>query len=159
MIISILILLTAILLIIIPVAIACNAKVISEVTVFNTGVIGSSIFIFSLIILLLVADYARAWQVINDKVNCLKALGFGFRQTFRTFYSSFPMMLIILIIQVVYVWFVIHLLAGIKPETDRGVILLFILSQVLFFIRILLKVWGYGSVINLLEISTKHSVS
>lgn len=40
-----------------------------------------------------------------------------------------------------------------KPVTGGGVVLLFILSQLLFFIKILLKGWRYGSVTMLMEIN------
>lgn len=40
-----------------------------------------------------------------------------------------------------------------KPVTGGGVVLLFILSQLLFFIKILLKGWRYGSVTKLMEIN------
>jgi len=51
------------------------------------------------------------------------------------------------------------LLAGIKPVTEGGIILLFIISQILFCIKILLKTWRYGSVTRLMELSSKTIAS
>ena len=105
--------------------------------------------------LILVADYARAWQVARERSACFKALGFGFNRTFRTFMSSFPMMLMLLLVQVLFAWLVLKILGSWKPSTGGGIFLLFLLSQLLFIIRILLKTWRYASVTSLKE---KHDL-
>jgi len=129
------------------------AEVSSEGAAFRTGIIATSIFLLFLPILLLVADYARAWQASHEKNACFKAINFGFSRTFRTFFSSYPLMVILLIVQFLYGWFVLSIVPGMKPVTGGGVVLLFILSQLLFFIKILLKGWRYGSVTKLMEIN------
>jgi hypothetical protein len=150
---SLFILLLAVIIVLIPVVIASRAEVPSEVTIFNTGVIGSSIFLLFLIILILVADYARAWQVSHDNNSCFRAIGFGFRQSFRSFFSSYPLMLILIAVQVVYTLLVLMIIAGIKPVNGVGIILLFMLSQILFIIKILLKVLRYGCVTRMMELT------
>jgi hypothetical protein len=102
-------------------------------------------------IIILVADYARAWQVTNESNACFRAIGFGFSQTFRTFLSSYPLMIILLTVQLLYGWLVLSILPGLKPLTGGGVLQLFLLSQFLFFIKILLKAWRYGSVTSMME--------
>ena len=59
-----------------------------------------------------------------------------------------------MIIQALYGWLVLSIITGMKPVTGVGVFLLFILSQLLFFIKILLKGWRYGSVTRLMEINS-----
>jgi hypothetical protein len=159
LIVSIIVLVLTILLIIIPVVIAGSAKVVSDVAVFNAGLFGSSIFIFCLIVLILIADYARAWQIVQNKSACFKALGYGFRSTFAKFYSSYPLMLIILLVQVVFIWIVLHIVAGIKPVSSAGILILFLLSQFLFIIKILLKSWRYGCVTRMMELNSGIFVS
>jgi hypothetical protein len=110
-------------------------------------------------IFVLVADYARAWQVKNEKPACFRAIGFGFSRTFRRFLSSFPMMLIIWIIQTLFVILVLRVIGRWKPVTGIGIIGLFLLSQFLFFMRLLLKVWRYGSVTTLKELNDPSAVS
>jgi hypothetical protein len=105
-------------------------------------------------VLLLVADYARAWQVTSEKPACFTAIGFGFREAFSRFWSSFPLMLLILIIQVLFILIVFRLISGWIPSTGGGVFLLFIISQILFCIRIFLKVWRFGSVTTLMKINS-----
>ncbi len=149
--ISLIILVLAILIIVIPVSLVSNADVTTDGAAFKTGIIAISAFLFFLIILLLAADYARAWQVAHDKSTGFKALGFGFSRTFRTFFSSYPLMIILLVIQLLYGWLVLSIIPGIEPDSEGGIILLFLLSQLLFIIKIFLKVWRYGSVTGMMD--------
>lgn len=153
LVISLITLLLAILIIVIPIVIVSQAEGSSDVSVFRTFVFLSSFFLFVLILILLVADYARAWQVLHEKNACFKALGFGFSHTFRTFFSSYPLMLIILTFQALYGWLILSILPGIKPVSGFGIILLFLISQLFFLIKILLKTWRYGSVTRMMEIN------
>jgi hypothetical protein len=153
LIVSLFVILLALLMVLIPVVIASKAEVPSEITIFNTGVIGSSIFLLFLLISILVADYSRAWQVSHDNKSCFRAIGFGFRQSFRTFFSSFPLMLILIAVQVSYTLLVLVIISRIKPVTNVGIILLFILSQILFLIKILLKVLRYGCVTRMMDLT------
>jgi hypothetical protein len=113
--------------------------------------IGGIIFVAILPVFLLVVDYARTWQASSSKSAGFKAIGIGFNQTFRHFFSSYPVMFINMMIQVLFGWFVLKFLTGISPQTGIGIFLLFLLSQFLFIIRILLRVWRYGSVTYMYE--------
>jgi hypothetical protein len=99
----------------------------------------------------LVADYARAWQVRSDRPACFKAIGFGFSNTFSNFRASYPLMLVILSVQILFFILVFTTIPGWRPVSAAGTILLFLLSQILFFIKVFLKVWRYGSVTALME--------
>jgi hypothetical protein len=115
--------------------------------------ISVSFFILISQVLVLVADYARVWQVKNEKAACFRALGFGFSRTFSRFLSSFPMMFIICLIQTLFVLFVLKVIGNWRPASGIGVFALFLLSQLLFCIRLFLKVWRYGSVTSLKELN------
>jgi hypothetical protein len=112
-----------------------------------------SLFILVSQIFVLVADYARAWQAKNEKSACFRALGFGFSRTFKRFLSSYPMMLIIWLIQTLFMVLVFKVIANLKPATSIGVFGFFVLSQLMFYFRILIKVWRYGSVTSLKELN------
>ncbi|MDO9580046.1 MAG: hypothetical protein Q7J06_05700 [Bacteroidales bacterium] len=158
LIISLIILIMGLLIIALPIAMVGKAEASSGIAVIKTGIIVISIFFLLLTILLLVADYARAWQVIQERNRPFKAIGFGFSQTFSTFLSSYPLMIILLIVQLLFFWLVLGILPGMKPVTGVGVFLLFLLSQFLFLIKILLKVWRYGSVTSLMEQNNEKTV-
>lgn len=150
LILDLLILLIAFLIIGIPVSIVANAEVSSEGALFKTFIITVSIFLLVLIWFLAVADYARVWQVTQKRSACFKALGFGFRQTIRTFLSSYTLMLILIFVQLLFGSLVLYVLSGMKPATGTGIILLFLLSQIFFFIKVLLKAWRYGSMTSMM---------
>lgn len=136
---------------IIPVSVLSASGNISEVFVINVAMLLSSLFLFLLIFLLISADYARAWQVANEKNAPFKAVNFGFRQTFRTFFSSYPAMMIVIIIQILFMWLVMKILHGINPQSEPGLIFLFFVSQILFFMKLILKTWRYGCMTMLME--------
>ena len=150
---SLIILLLAILIVIIPVIIVSQERGISDYIVFGTGVIMTSIFLFILILIMLASDFARAWQIIHTNNDPFRAIGFGFSHTLRTFYSSYPLMLIMFLTQSLYTWLALIVIGGRKPITFAGIVLLFIFSQILFIIRVFLKICRYGSVTRMMEIS------
>jgi hypothetical protein len=145
------ILVLTILVVVIPVTLASNSESAPEGMAFRILVVCLSLFMLAMSAILLVADYARAWQTSQNQNDGFKALGFGFSQTFRTFFSSFPLILIMLVLQAVVVWFVAKVIAGIIPSKGMGVIMLFFISQLLFFLKLFLKVLRYGSVTSLME--------
>ena len=106
-------------------------------------------------VLLLVSDYARAWQVTHEEKKPFKAIGFGFSTTFRNFLKSYPMMLILMAVQAGFSALVVSKLLGSKPATGGSVFLLFVASQIIFIIRIMFRAWRYGSVTSLMEEKTK----
>jgi hypothetical protein len=112
---------------------------------------GSIIFLVILPVFLLVADYARVWQVKSSSRSGFKAIGAGFRQTFKYFFSSYPVMIINILIQAIFGWFALKLISGMGPQTDGGIFLLFLLTQFLFILKILMRVWRYGSVTTMFE--------
>jgi hypothetical protein len=140
-----------IIVIVVPVSIAGKAESAPEGIVFKTLVISGSIFLLLLSLILLVADYARAWQASREQNACFRALGFGFSQTFRTFLSSYPLIIILLIMQALPAWGVIKLIAGYTPVTGGGIFLLFIISQLNIMLKIFLKVLRFGSITSLME--------
>jgi hypothetical protein len=137
--------------VVIPVSVVANAESAPEGMVFRTLDISLSVFLLAMYLMFLVADYARAWQVTRLKNDGFRALGFGFVRTFKTFLSSYPLILIFMVFQAVLVWIMIKIIAGFIPSKEGGVILLFIVSQLVFFFKIFLKVLRYGSVTSLME--------
>jgi len=148
---SLMILLLAIIIIVVPLTIVFSSEGISEAGAYKTGIAAVGLFILILMVVLSIADYARAWQVVNDVNDSLKAIGFGFRHTFRTFSSSFPLMLILFAAQILFVWLVFKIIPPVKPQSGIGIVFLFFLSQFLYFIRLLLKTWRYGSMTAMME--------
>lgn len=138
-----------IIVVIVPVTIAYNAA--SEGIMFRVFAISFSIFMLAVSVILLVADYARAWQCIQTRAAGFMALGFGFSQAFRTFKSSFPVVLIMIVLQAIVLWLVFRVISGIVPASGAGILLLFIISQLLVALKLFLKVMRYGSITSIME--------
>jgi hypothetical protein len=151
LIISLIIIVVILLIIILPVLLAIQEDVSVEGAFFKTIMTVFPIFFFILALFLLVADYARAWLVSEKQNSGFRAISFGFSCAFRTFLSSYPLMIIILIVQLVYGWCVFKTISGINPVTGGEVFILFLSSQFLFLIKLMLKAWRYGAVTSLME--------
>ena len=78
--------------------------------------------------------------------------------TFSSFSSSVPMMIVLIIVQVLFTGMMSRLVFVWKPSTGMTLFLMFVASQLLFFIRILLRSWRYASVISMMEILEKKAV-
>lgn len=122
-----------------------------EVVTFRTTVIAAGLFFLLLPVHLLVADYARAWKAANAGAGVFRAIGKGFSQTFGKFSRSWALMVIILLVNALFLWLVLAILPGITPQSGPGIFLLFLLSQGLFIIKIMLKLLRYSSVTCLME--------
>jgi hypothetical protein len=137
--------------IIIPVSIAATSNSPTEGLVFRTLAISGSVFVPALAILFLSADYARAWQSVRDENASFKALGFGFSQTFSNFFPSFTLMIIMIFFQLILAFGVLKVIAVFSPSTGKEVFLLNVGLQLLFVLKIFLKVMRYASVTSLME--------
>jgi hypothetical protein len=135
----------------IPLTIIITAETISEKTAFMTGVAVVLVFLILLPILLIAADYARAKKASDESFSWSRSLGYGFTLTFRKFWSSYLMMLMLILCQVILALLIMSILPGWKPVKGSGVFLLLIVSQLLLFARLLLKTWRYGSFTAMME--------
>lgn len=127
-------------------AIIAGSETISEKNGFIFLLASFVLAMLLLPLFILVADYARARKATDEKISGLKAIGYGFSKTFSSFWTSYPMMLILIFCQLVFGAFIVYLIPVWRPVTGKGVLLLFLVSQVLVFIRLFLKTWRYGSV-------------
>lgn len=124
----------------------------SEETTFKLLSVLRIVALLILPIFLLVADYSRVWIAANNPCTIFKALGYGFKGTFKSFFSSYFFMLIMVILQGLFVMLVAKLLSGYTPDSGGGLFLLFFLSQVLFLIKLYLRALRYGGVTTLYQL-------
>jgi len=143
----------SVLIVVLPIVIELSGGSGSEKLPMITAALSFSLFYMVSMLFILAADYARAWHVAQEKQAAFKALGFGFSRTFGTFISSYPMMLLLSLFITIFTFLVMKLMAGWMPSKGGGVFLLFVISQLLFFVKSALKVWRYGSVTALKEIN------
>jgi hypothetical protein len=112
-----------------------------------------AVFIYMILmpVLLLAADYARAWQVNQGKNRWFTSIGFGFVQCFRTLVSSWLTMFVILVIQGLCWFLILRVIPAMAPSTTGELLLLFVVSQALIVLKVYLKIFRYGCVSSLMS--------
>lgn len=135
----------------IPLSVISASESLSEKAGLIIALVSGGIFLLLIPVFLLAADYARARKVSDDIISCFGAFGFGFGQTFRKFWSSYFMMLLLIMIQIIYGTIVYFIFSGWIPSTNGGVLLFFVVFQLLLFFRLLIKSCRYASVTFLME--------
>ena len=143
----------------IPFLIISTSETISEKGAFMTGISAILVFLILLPLLLIVADYARAKKASDESYSWSRSLGFGFSLTFRNFWSSYLMMLLLILCQVIPALLIIAILPGWEPLKGGGVFLLLIVSQLILYARLLLKTWRYGSFTALMEETNVQNIN
>lgn len=140
-----LIIMSALLLIAIPVFLMQGGSG-NEVLVMKVSGVTRYLFLVLLLIWLLVADYSRAWLAAADKKKVFRALGYGFRATFNTFFTSFLFMVFAAGLQALLTWGGVEITTGFEPEGGGGLFLLFMITEALLILRIYVRVFRYGGV-------------
>lgn len=141
-----LLLLMSVIFIIIPMAVLLPSGGLPGNTDLIIFIITAILYLILMPVIFLVADYARAWQVTNVRLSGLKAIGFGFRKAFDRFRNSYFLMVILLIIQILYIFLLINLIPFWKPKTGSGTFILLLVSQLMLYIRFAVKAWRFASV-------------
>jgi len=140
-----------ILITIIPFIILNLSDSISEKSAFVIVVASITLCLMLLPVFFLAADYARAWKTAKETGSCFRAIGAGFKHTFSKFWRSYVMMTLLILAQIAFGILIILILPGWKPVTGGGVFLLLIISQLMLYLRLLLKTWRYASVTAMME--------
>ena len=144
-----LIIVSALLLLGIPAFIMQGGGAANEELIMKVSGILRYLFIALLLIWLLVADYSRAWLAAADKKRVFRALGYGFRATFTTFFTSFIFILVAAALQALLTWGGVTLTSGFEPATGGGLFVLFLLTGLLLILRIFMRTFRYGGIIAL----------
>lgn len=98
---------------------------------------------------LFVADYSRRWIAATGSRKVFRALGEGFRALRERFWTSYITVLVILMLNVVFVSGSMWFTACSMPEKGIMIFLFFLVTQLLFIVRLFLKAWRYASVCQL----------
>jgi hypothetical protein len=138
-------------LLVLPITITSMSEAMPERTRITVMIASGAVAFLLMPLYLLIADYSRAWKASHENESCFRAIGFGFSHTFSNFWSSYLMMVLLIVSQIILGIFIILFLPAWKPVTGGGVLLLLIISQLLLFARLLLKTWRYASVTSLME--------
>jgi len=98
---------------------------------------------------LFVADYSRRWIAATGSRKVFRALGAGFKALKERFWLSYIAVLVILIVNVLFVFGSMWFTAWSVPEKGIMVFLFFLATQLLFLGRLFMKAWRYATVSHL----------
>ncbi len=128
----------------------------SEKTGFILIVSCLILFLLLMPVIILASDYSRAWQAVASEKTPCRAVVFGFRTVFDKFGSSYFIMIILLVVQVIFTVAVVSITMHFRPSSGAGVFLLFLFAQGLVYIRLIIKTWRYASITALMEIFAEN---
>lgn len=151
LIISLILFVLSLFIIAVPAGISFASNTETDTVRLIAVIVSAVVLIFAQILLFTVADFARAGYVAGGKPAVFKAIGYGFKMTFDNFLSAVPLMLVLYVVQSLFGGLVMKIILSWKPATGGTVFLLFILSQLLFFVIISLRSWRYASITSLME--------
>ena len=104
------------------------------------------IWILGLPLWLFVADASRRWIAATGSGKAFRAMGAGFRALKERFWLSYGTVTLILIINAIFVFLSFWYLTCSVPEKGGMILIFFIITQIMFFIRLFMKAWRYASV-------------
>ncbi|HLN21984.1 MAG TPA: hypothetical protein VK213_12900 [Bacteroidales bacterium] len=149
---SLIMFLAGIISIIVPLGIAGAGMETPDITVLKAVLAGFTAYLLIILPpLLIAADYARAWLAATNENRPFRALGYGFSRIFSSFRSSYFLMILILVIQVIFLLLYSYIIPFMTPSDHSGIFYLFIASQLMFTARLFLKVLRYGAITFLYE--------
>jgi hypothetical protein len=107
------------------------------------------IFILGLPVLLLVSDNARTWMAVTGIRKMFRAIGTGFKTTFKKFLRNYVSVFIVMITSIVLTLLILCLLKNSVPEKGIMIFLFFLLTQVIALLKVWVRVWRYATVTEL----------
>lgn len=121
----------------------------NESYIFYTALIGVIIYLLIFIFLLVVTDYAKIMMVENDEYRPFRTILRSFVFTFKHFLSTYFLYLLLLIVPIVLfvIYFKIESIIGMT--SGWGILIVFIIQQLLVWCRIFTKIWILGSELTL----------
>jgi hypothetical protein len=104
------------------------------------------IWLLGLPVWLFVADASRRWVASTGSGKVFRALGAGFRALAEKFWLSYGLVLVILVLNILFIFLSLWFTACSVPSNGWMIFLFFLATQALFIIRLFMKAWRYAAV-------------
>lgn len=106
----------------------------------------SAIWLLGMPVWLFVSDASRRWVAATGSGQALRAVGAGFRALAERFWLSYSIVLVIMILNIIFIFLSMWFAAWSVPSNGWMIFLLFLATQALFITRLFMKAWRYASV-------------
>lgn len=105
-----------------------------------------AIWLLGMPVWLFVADASRRWVAATGSGKVFRALGAGFNALAERFWLSYGIVLVILILNIIFIFLSLWFAAWSVPAKGGMIFLFFLATQALFITRLFMKAWRYASV-------------
>lgn len=116
-----------------------------------------AIWLLGLPVWLFVADASRRWVAATRSGKVFRALGAGFKALAERFWLSYGIVLVILVLNIIFMFLSLWFAAWSVPSKGWMVFLFFLSTQALFITRLFMKAWRYASVCQKTAIPARDS--
>ncbi|MFN2313673.1 MAG: hypothetical protein ABR531_04410 [Bacteroidales bacterium] len=116
-----------------------------------------ALWLLGLPVWLFVADASRRYVAATGSGKVFRALGAGFRTLAERFWLSYGIVLVILVLNIIFIFLSLWFTAWSVPSKGWMIFLFFLATQALFIIRLLMKAWRYASVCEKVAIPERGS--
>ncbi len=130
---------------------AFTAGAVSEVFPFTLAIILFLLFLFIVMLITLMADYAKVATVVNEARSMLKMAWQGISFVFRHFLSTVTFQLMLVAILGVAVWIYLVLESQIGMATPLTILLMVFIQQISVGFKVWTRIAAYGGELNLIE--------
>jgi hypothetical protein len=123
----------------------------SEVTDFVVGIVQMVLFLIPMMIILMIADYAKIAVVMNDEKAMVKTAWRSTKFVFGHFFTTFCLELLMLLVPLVLFVVYMFLDLNIGMTTDLTIVVMFVIQQVFMISRAWSKVFFFGGEMSLYQ--------
>lgn len=129
-----------------------TAGAVSEVFPFTLGIMLFLLFLFILMLVTMMADYAKVATVVTDAESMLKISWQGIKFVFRHFLSTVLLQLFLVIILLAAVAIYLIVDSQFAMATPIAVLVVFIIQQISVGFKVWTRVAAYGGELELFDI-------
>jgi hypothetical protein len=123
----------------------------SEITDFVFGIVQIVLFLIPVMILLMIADYAKITVVVNDETAMVKTAWRSTKFVFRHFLRTLGLELLMLLVPLVLFAVYMVLDLSIRMTTDLTIIVMLIIQQIFMVSRAWSKVFFFAGEMSLYQ--------
>ncbi len=125
----------------------------SEASLFYIFIIGVLIFALLFILVLMIGDYAKILLFKDDSKKAFKAVWISTKFVFKHFFGTYSLYLLLLIAPVLFFVIYFFLDNSIGMVSGFTIFIMFLIQQILIWLRTWTKVWFLGSEIKYFELT------
>ncbi len=129
-----------------------SGTVQNEASLFYTALAGIVIYLFFFLFILTIGDYAKIIIFINDSPKSFKSVWLSVKFVFKHFFSTYFLYLLLLIAPVLMFLIYFFLDSTIGMISGFTILVMFLIQQILVWLRTWIKIWFLGSELSLYEL-------